>query len=59
MNGVLKKLNLTEEKALTSDNIKKIAKEADVSSLLKAGFAKAGPNFLITAALVSGRTGET
>jgi len=59
VNGVLKKLNLTEGKALTSDNIKKIAQEAEVSSLLKASFVKAGPNFIITAALVSGQTGET
>jgi tetratricopeptide (TPR) repeat protein/TolB-like protein len=59
VNGVLKKLNLTEGKALTSDNIKKIAQEAEVSSLLKASFVKAGPNLIITAALVSGQTGET
>jgi serine/threonine protein kinase/tetratricopeptide (TPR) repeat protein len=59
VNGVLKKLNLTEGKALTSDNIKKIAQEAEVNSLLEASFVKAGPNFTITAALVSGQTGET
>ncbi len=59
VNGVLKKLNLTEGKALTSDNIKKIAQEAEVSSLLKSSFVKAGGNFIITAALVSGQTGET
>ena len=59
VNGVLKKLNLTEGKALTSDNIKKIAQEAEVTSLLKASFVKAGPNLIITAALVSGQTGET
>ena len=59
VNGVLKKLNLTEGKALTSDNIKKIAQEAEVSSLLKASFVKAGPNLIITATLVSGQTGET
>jgi len=59
LNGVLKKLNLTEGKALTSDNIKKIALEAEVSSLLKASFVKAGENFIITATLVSGQTGET
>jgi serine/threonine protein kinase/tetratricopeptide (TPR) repeat protein len=59
VNGVLKKLNLTEGKALTSDNIKKIAQEAEVTSLLKSSFVKAGPNFIITAALVSGQTGET
>ena len=59
VNGVLKKLNLAEGKALTSDSIKKIAQEAEVSSLLKASFVKAGANFIITAALVSGQTGET
>jgi serine/threonine protein kinase/tetratricopeptide (TPR) repeat protein len=59
VNGVLKKLNLSEGKALTSDNIKKIAQEAEVSSLLKASFVKAGANFIITATLVSGQTGET
>jgi serine/threonine protein kinase len=59
LNGVLKKLNLTEGKALTSDNIKRIAQEAEVTSLLKASFVKAGANFTITATLVSGQTGET
>jgi serine/threonine protein kinase len=59
VNDVLKKLNLTEGKALTSGNIKKIAQEAEVTSLLKASFVKAGPNFIITATLVSGQTGET
>jgi serine/threonine protein kinase/Tfp pilus assembly protein PilF len=59
VNDVLKKLNLTEGKALTSDNIKKIAQEAKVSSLLEGSFVKAGPNLIITAALVSGITGET
>ena len=59
VNGVLKKLNLSEGKALTSDNIKKIAQEAEVTSLLKASFVKAGANLIITAALVSGQTGET
>ena len=59
VNGVLKKLNLTEGKALTSDNIKKIAQEAEVTSLLEASFVKAGANLIITAALVSGQTGET
>jgi eukaryotic-like serine/threonine-protein kinase len=59
VNGVLKKLNLTEGKALTSDNIKKIAQEAEVTSLLEASFVKAGANFIITATLVSGQTGET
>jgi serine/threonine protein kinase/tetratricopeptide (TPR) repeat protein len=59
VNGVLKKLNLTEGKALTSDNIKKIAQEAEVTSLLEASFVKAGPNLIITAVLVNGQTGET
>ena len=59
VNGVLKKLNLSEGKALTSDNIKKIAQEAEVTSLLKASFVKAGANLIITATLVSGQTGET
>ncbi len=59
VNGVLKKLNLSEGKALTSDNIKRIAQEAEVTSLLKASYVKAGPNLIITAALVSGQTGET
>ena len=59
VNDVLKKLNLAEGKALTSDNIKKITQEADVTSLLEASFVKAGPNLIITATLVSGQTGET
>ncbi len=59
VNDALKKLNLAEGKNLTSDNIKKIAQEAEVSSLLKASFVKAGENLIITAALVSGQTGET
>jgi len=59
VSGVLKKLNLAEGKALTSDNIKKIAQEAEVTSLLEASFVKAGTNFIITATLVSGQTGET
>jgi serine/threonine protein kinase/tetratricopeptide (TPR) repeat protein len=59
VSGVLKKLNLSEGKTLTSDNVKKIAQEAEVSSLLKASYVKAGPNLIITAALVSGQTGET
>jgi hypothetical protein len=44
------KLNLTVGKALTSDNIKKIAQEAKVTSLLEASFVtKAAPFFFAPA----------
>lgn len=50
VNGVLMKLNLTVGKALTSDNIKKIAQEAKVTSLLEASFVtKAAPFFFAPA----------
>jgi serine/threonine protein kinase/tetratricopeptide (TPR) repeat protein len=57
--GILKKLKLTEARALSSADLKQIAREGRANSILKASFIQAGETFIVTAHLINGQTGQT
>ncbi len=56
--GILKKLNLIEEKKYSSDDLSKVAREGGASHTMKGSFIKIGENFIITVMLQKPRTGE-
>ena len=56
--GILKKLNLTEAKKYSTEDLTKVANEGRVGYVLSGGIMKAGTKIIITARLQKPRTGE-
>ncbi len=56
--GILKNLNLIEEKKYSSDDLSKVSRESSASLTLKGSFIKIGENFVITVMLQKPLTGE-
>jgi serine/threonine protein kinase/Tfp pilus assembly protein PilF len=56
--GILKQLNLIEEKKYSSDDLVKVSRESGASHTLKGSFIKIGGNFVITVMLRRPLTGD-
>ena len=58
MFGILKKLNLTEAKKYSTEDLARVASDGRVGYVLSGGIMKAGSKIIITARLQKPRTGE-